>query len=66
MKKSLFLARDFFGIKPLHYAKHEDNFIYEEIAKPQISRSIPCIHMIDTDAIRAFEKWEAKTDKTEY
>ncbi|MDR1627382.1 MAG: asparagine synthase (glutamine-hydrolyzing) [Oscillospiraceae bacterium] len=27
-KKSLFLARDFFGIKPLHYAKHDDNFIY--------------------------------------
>ncbi len=27
-KKSLFLARDFFGIKPLHYAKHGDHFIY--------------------------------------
>ncbi len=27
-EKSLFLARDFFGIKPLHYLKLDDNFVY--------------------------------------
>lgn len=27
-EKSLFLARDFFGIKPLHYAKVGENFVY--------------------------------------
>ena len=44
----------------------DDNFIYEEIAKPHLSRSIPCIHVAGTNAIDAFKKWEAKTDKTEY
>ncbi len=63
------------GVKKIYYGNtqldakkinFDDNFIYQEIAKPQIARSIPCIHMADTDAIRAFEKWETKTDKTEY
>lgn len=44
----------------------DDNFIYEEIAKPHLNRTIPCIHIPDTDAIEAFRKWEQKTDKTEY
>lgn len=44
----------------------DDNFIYEEIDTPYLERSIPCIHMEDTDAILAFKKWEEKTDKIEY
>ena len=44
----------------------DDNFIYEEIAKPHTARAIPCIHITGTDAIEAFKKWESKTDKTEY
>lgn len=44
----------------------DDNFIYEEIAKPHLNRTIPCIHIPGTDAIEAFRKWEQKTDKTEY
>ncbi len=44
----------------------DDNFIYEEIAKPQADRAIPCIHMTGTDAIEAFKKWASKEDKTQY
>ena len=43
-----------------------DDFIYKEIEKPHLDRMIPCIHMEGTDAIEAFNKWEAKEDKTEY
>ncbi len=43
-----------------------DDFIYKEIEKPHLERAIPCIHMEDTDAIDAFNKWAAKEDKTEY
>lgn len=43
-----------------------DKFIYEELDKPKSERSIPCIHVDGTDAIRAFQAWEAKEDKTEY
>ncbi len=32
-EKSLFLARDFFGIKPLHYAKVNENFVYSSEIK---------------------------------
>lgn len=35
--KSLFLARDFFGIKPMHYAKIGDNFIYGSEIKSIVS-----------------------------
>ena len=43
-----------------------DDFIYKEIEKPHLERAIPCIHMEDTDAIEAFNKWAAKEDKIEY
>ena len=43
-----------------------DDFIYKEIEKPNLERAIPCIHMEDTDAIEAFNKWAAKEDKIEY
>lgn len=43
-----------------------DKFIYEEFEKAKEDRSIPCIHIPDTDAINAFKAWEAKEDKTEY
>lgn len=43
-----------------------DKFIYEEFEKAKEDRSIPCIHIPDTDAINAFRAWEAKEDKTEY
>ncbi len=43
-----------------------DNFIYEEFAKPENQRSIKITAMLRNEAIKAFEKWENKTDKTEY
>ena len=43
-----------------------DKFIYEEFEKAKEDRSIPCIHIPNTDAINAFNAWEAKEDKTEY
>jgi tRNA(Arg) A34 adenosine deaminase TadA len=43
-----------------------DNFIYEEFAKPESERSIKVVSMLRDEALAAFKKWEAKTDKTEY
>lgn len=43
-----------------------DNFIYEEFEKPEEKRRIKTTTMLRNEAIRAFEKWEEKTDKTEY
>lgn len=43
-----------------------DNFIYEEFAKPESERSIKVVSMMRDEALEAFKKWEAKTDKTEY
>ena len=44
----------------------DDKFIYDELDKPIGKRQLPCIHMDDTDAIRAFEMWKEKEDKVEY
>lgn len=43
-----------------------DKFIYEEIDRPKNERSIPCIHIPNTNAIEAFRAWANKTDKVEY
>ena len=43
-----------------------DDFIYKEIERPHLERSIPCIHMQVTDAINSFNKWASKEDKIEY
>lgn len=51
------------------YAKNigfDDSFIYDEIdLKPQ-DRKLPSETLLRDEAIRAFEKWQEKTDKTEY
>lgn len=63
------------GINKVYYAntKHDatainfdDNFIYEEIAKPYKMRSIPFIHVDDEQAIEHFKKWSSKEDKIQY
>ena len=41
------------------------NFISNEIEKPHLERSIPCIHMQDTDTIKSFNKLASKEDKIE-
>lgn len=44
----------------------DDKFIYDELEKPIEKRNLPCIHMEDTDAMRAFNIWKEKEDKVEY
>lgn len=43
-----------------------DEFIYQELAKPRLRRSLPCIHIANDDTIKAFEKWAQKDDKIVY
>lgn len=43
-----------------------DNFIYDEFAKPESERSIKVVKMLRNEAIKAFENWKNKEDKTEY
>jgi guanine deaminase len=44
----------------------DDDFIYEEIAKPLQDRKIPFIKIEEPEAIKAFEIWSEKEDKTLY
>lgn len=44
----------------------DDNFLYQEIAKPIPERSIPTHRMLADEAIEAFNDWQAKVDKTRY
>lgn len=43
-----------------------DNFIYDEIAKPNSERAIPTKQIMHTEALEAFKAWEDKEDKIEY
>lgn len=63
------------GVSRIYYANtktdaaainFDDNFIYQEIDKPNLQRSIPCIHVVDEHAIDHFKKWSLKSDKVEY
>lgn len=63
------------GVRKIYYGNTKedaeaidfsDKFIYEQIALHPSRRSIPGIHVADTGAIRAFEKWAAKPDKIRY
>lgn len=44
----------------------DDNFIYKEIAVHPHERMRPMKPLLPEEAIRTFELWEEKTDKTEY
>lgn len=63
------------GISELYYGNtkadaaaigFDDNFIYEELAKPYSERSLKCAQMMRDDARQTFRKWDAKSDKIEY
>jgi tRNA(Arg) A34 adenosine deaminase TadA len=63
------------GVKRIYYGntkedadniKFSDQFIYNEIDRRPADRMIPCIHLKNDRTIKAFEMWEAKTDKIEY
>ena len=44
----------------------DDDFIYKELEQPLDNRSVPFIPMLQDEAIKTFEAWQAKTDKVEY
>lgn len=44
----------------------DDNFIYEEIAKPMKSRYIPFVQLLKREAKQSFTMWHKKEDKTTY
>ncbi len=44
----------------------DDSFIYDELALPQDKRKLPAEAMLRNEAIKAFEAWQDKEDKTEY
>ncbi|KGN69008.1 guanine deaminase [Porphyromonas gulae] len=44
----------------------DDDFIYQELARPLDSRSTPIIPMLRDEALHSFRLWTEKTDKTEY
>lgn len=63
------------GVKKIFFANTKedaaaidfsDNFIYEELARKREYRHLPAIHVDGTGAIKAFEKWATKSDKTTY
>ncbi len=43
-----------------------DEFIYSELKRKPLNRSIPCEHVMSERAIKAFEMWAEKDDKIEY
>lgn len=46
--------------------KFDDEFLYQEIAKPIESRTISMQQLLRDDAWKVFEMWDAKTDKISY
>ncbi|MBX2888196.1 MAG: nucleoside deaminase [Ferruginibacter sp.] len=44
----------------------DDSMIYDEMSKPMHIRKIPIIHMNKEEAMKVFEEWIDKTDKTDY
>ena len=44
----------------------DDSFIYDQLELKYEDRSIKCEHFMRSDALRAFRKWDDKTDKIEY
>jgi guanine deaminase len=47
-------------------AGFDDSFIYREIEIPAAQRSIPMLHVGGELAMRPFEEWASKADKTAY
>ena len=44
----------------------DDSYIYDELSLDLTKRKIPLERNNEKEAIKAYEQWEAKTDKTEY
>jgi guanine deaminase len=44
----------------------DDSFLYEEMSLQPENRQLPSEQMLREEAMKAFEAWQAKEDKTEY
>ncbi len=44
----------------------DDSMIYDEMSKPMHLRKIPIINIEKSEALKVFEEWIEKSDKTEY
>lgn len=44
----------------------DDNFIYQEIERPLDQRTLPTKQLLREEALAAFDKWRANTDKVLY
>ena len=44
----------------------DDDFIYQELAKPFAARTTPMIALLRSEALPVFRMWAEKDDKTEY
>ena len=62
------ISRIFYGNnrKDAHDIDFADDFIYEEINRPMVSRKVPIIPMLRDEAQETFRLWTEKTDKIEY
>lgn len=47
-------------------AGFDDSFIYGQLALPHIQRTIQCIPLLRTEALKTFEAWEKRADKVTY
>jgi len=44
----------------------DDQFLYDEVAKPLEARSLPMRRLLQAEALEAFAEWRAKPDKVPY
>lgn len=63
------------GIKKVYFANtrddakaigFDDSFIYDQIPLAPAKRTIPSQELLRCEAVKVFEMWEEKEDKTEY
>lgn len=62
------ISRIFYGNTKEDAARidFDDSFIYSEIAKDYVHRSVPCVRIMGRQAERAFRMWDEKIDKVKY
>src|SRR5580704_1571262 len=62
------LSRIYFGNLASDALKigFDDSFIYDELAKPLVQRSIPMMQMMPHQAWTAFQAWQDKPNKIQY
>lgn len=44
----------------------DDSFLYEQVALPMETRTLPCQHILRDEALSVFQEWASKLDKTPY